>query len=171
MNIQKIFGENLRRARVKSGLSQSKLASKTDFSPVYINRIEKGKENVSLKNIWRISNILNVHISTLFSPLQNAQYRAIVFDLHYTILRLSPSRGIVYQRIFKKHGFNAHPREIKKAFSAVWKNYGDNKISEDSKNHHNEKNIEEWWFDLHFRMLKKLGLTGLTKNIEFWLEV
>ena len=162
MDIQKIFGENLRRTRIKSGLSQSKLSSKTGFSPVYINRIEKGKQNISLKNIWRISNILNVPISALFSPFQNAQYKAIVFDLHYTILRLSPTRGTVYQKIFKKHGFNAPPREIKKAFNAVWKNYGDNKISEDSKNHHDEKNIEEWWFDFHFKMLKKLGLRNKT---------
>lgn len=158
MDIQKIFGENSRRIRIKSGLSQSKLANKMGFSPVYINRIEKGEENVSLKNIWRISNGLNAPISVLFSPFQNIQYKAVIFDLHYTILRLSPSRGIMYQRIFKKHGFNARPREIKKVFSAVWNEYGDNKISEDSKNHHNEKNIEEWWFNFHFKMLKKLGL-------------
>lgn len=162
MDIQKIFGENLRRTRIKSGLSQTKLSSKAGFSPAYINRIEKGEENISLKNIWRISNILNVPISSLFSPFQNAQYKAIVFDLHYTILRLSPSRGTVYQKIFKKHGFNVHPREIKKAFSTVWNNYGDNKISEDSKNHHNEKSIEEWWYDFHFKMLKKLGLKNKT---------
>jgi HAD superfamily hydrolase (TIGR01549 family) len=64
----------------------------------------------------------------------------------------------VYQRIFKKHGFNARPREINKAFSMVWGDYGNDKISKNSKNHHNEKNIEEWWFDFHFKMLKKLGL-------------
>ena len=158
MDIQKTFGENLRRSRIKSGLSQSKLSIKTGLSPVYINRIEKGEENISLKNIWEISNVLNTPISVLFSPFQNIQYRAVIFDLHYTILRLSPSRGVIYQRIFKKHGFNAHPREIKKVFSAVWNEYGDNKISEDFKNHHNEKYIEEWWFNFHFKMLKKLGL-------------
>src|SRR3989338_8777074 len=158
MNIQKIFGENLRRARIKSGLSQSKLANKSGFSPAYVNRIEKGEENISLKNIWMISNVLNVPIKTLFSPFQDSQYKAIVFDLHYTILRLHPSRGIVYQKIFKNHGFNARPREIKKAFSAVWKDYGDRKISENSKKHHNEENIEKWWFAFHFKMLKKLGL-------------
>ena len=158
MDIQKTFGENLRRIRIKSGLSQAKLADKTGFSQVYINKIEKGEENASLQNIWKISNVLGIPISTLFSPFQNIQFKAIIFDLHYTILRLSPSRGVIYQRIFKKHGFNAHPREIKKVFSDIWNRYGDNKISEDSKKHHKEKDIEEWWFDFHFRMLKKLGL-------------
>lgn len=162
MDIQKIFGENLRRTRIKSCLSQAKFSSKAGFSTVYINRIEKGKGNISLKNIWRISHVLNIPISALFSPFQNAQYKAVVFDLHYTILRLSSSREAVYQRIFKKHGFNAPLREIKKTFSAVWESYGDNKISEDSKNHYNEKNIEEWWFDFHFKMLKKLGLNNKT---------
>lgn len=162
MDIQKIFGENLRRTRIKSGLSQSKLSSKTGFSLVYVNRIEKGEENVSLKNIWRISYVLNIPISALFSPFQNAQYKAIVFDLHYTILRLSPSRGAVYQKIFKKHGFNAHPREIKKAFSAVWQGYGYDKILEDSKNHHDEKRVEEWWSNFHCKMLKILGLKNKT---------
>lgn len=139
MNIQNIFGENLRRTRIKSGLSQSKLANKSGFSQAYVNKIEKGEENISLKNIWRISNVLDTTIPTLFSPFQNTQYKVIVFDLHYTILRLYPSRGIVYQRIFKNHGFNARPREIKKAFSAVWGNYGNNKISKNSKNHYDEK--------------------------------
>lgn len=74
MDIQKIFGENLRRTRIKSGLSQSKLSSKTGFSQIYINRIEKGGENISLKYIWRISDILNVPIATLFSPFQDVQY-------------------------------------------------------------------------------------------------
>jgi putative hydrolase of the HAD superfamily len=158
MDIQKIFGENLRRTRIKSGLSQSKLSIKTGFSLVYINKIEKGEENISLKNIWKFSNVLNIPISTLFSPFQDIEYKAVIFDLHYTILRLSPSRGVIYQRIFKKHGFNAPPREIKKVFSAVWNEYGDNKISEDFKNHHDERYIEEWWFNFHFKMLKKLGL-------------
>lgn len=63
MDIQKIFGENLRRTRIKSGLSQSKLSIKTGFSLVYINKIEKGEENISLKNIWKFSNVLNVPIS------------------------------------------------------------------------------------------------------------
>jgi len=153
------------------GLSQSKLAKKAGFSPAYVNRIEKGEENISLKKIWIISNILNTPISALFSPFQDSQYKVIVFDLHYTILRLYPSRGIVYQRIFKKHGFNAHPREIKKAFSIVWKDYGDKKISENSIKHHNEENIEKWWFDFHFKMLKRLGLKdqvvaeGINKDI------
>lgn len=158
MDIQKIFGENLRRIRIKSGLSQSELSSKTGFSPVYINRIEKGEENASLKNIWKISNILNIPVSTLFSSFQNTQYKAIIFDLHYTILRLSPSRGVVYQRIFKKYGFNAHPREIKKVFNIIWNEYGDDKISKDFKDHRDEKDIEEWWFNFHFKMLKELGL-------------
>src|SRR3989344_1962754 len=87
MNIQKIFGENLRRARIKSGLSQSKLANKSGFSPAYVNRIEKGEENISLKNIWMISNVLNVPIKTLFSPFQDSQYKAIVFDFHFKMLK------------------------------------------------------------------------------------
>ncbi len=163
MDIQKTFGENLRRIRIKFGLSQSKFSNQAGFSPVYINRIEKGEENVSLKNIWKISNVLNTPISVLFSPFQGIPYKAVIFDLHYTILRPFSSRGVMYQRIFKKHGFNAHPREIKKVFSAVWNEYGDNKISEDFKNHYNEKDIEEWWFSFHFKMLKRLGLKN--KNV------
>lgn len=157
-DIKKIFGENLRRARIKSGLSQAGLSYRTGLNPVYINRIERGKENVSLKNIWRITNTLNILISDLFSPIQNNQYKAVVFDLHYTILRLSPSRGVVYQKIFKKHGFNSRPREIKKAFNKVWDNYGDKKIAEAFLNHFTKMTIEQWWFKFHFEMLKKLGL-------------
>lgn len=157
-DIKRIFGENLRRNRLKFSLSQAKLADMMKLNPVYINRIEQGTENVSLKNIWKITNALNLPISSLFAPLQNNQYKAVIFDLHYTILRPVPSRGVMYQRIFKQHGFNARPREIKKVFSEVWSKYGNDKISEDSKNHYKEKNIEEWWFNFHLKMLKKLGL-------------
>ena len=93
--IQKTFGENLRRTRIKLGLSQAKLSYKTELSLAYINRIEQGQENVSLKNIWKIINVLDVPVSNLFSPLQSNQYKAIIFDLHYTILRLFPSRGVI----------------------------------------------------------------------------
>ena len=158
MNIQKTFGENLRRIRIKFGLSQAKLSHRAGLSPVYINGIEQGKKNVSLKNIWRITSALNILISDLFSPLQNNQYKAIIFDLHYTILRLSPSRGVVYQKILKKYGFNSHPRKIKKAFSEIWNKYGDEKIVKDCLSHYKEKTIEQWWFNFHFEMLKKLKI-------------
>ena len=167
VNIQKIFGENLRRNRIKSGLSQATLARKAGLSPVYINRIEQGNVNVSLKNIFKIISALDIQISDLFYPLQNNQYKAIIFDLHYTILRLYPSRGILYQKIFKKHGFNSHPREINKTFSEIWSKYGDEKIAETSLSHYREKTIEQWWFNFHFEMLKKLGLRdkGVAKII------
>ena len=36
--------------------------------------------------------------------MYKSKYKAVIFDLHYTILRPVPSRGVIYQRIFKKHG-------------------------------------------------------------------
>jgi len=54
------FGDNLRKIRVAQSISQQQLAFESGLSREYINRIENGKVNISLKNIVAIANILNI---------------------------------------------------------------------------------------------------------------
>lgn len=56
----KTFGNNLRKIRVQQVISQSQLGFETNLSREYINRLENGKINVSLKNIIAISKALNI---------------------------------------------------------------------------------------------------------------
>lgn len=94
----------------------------------------------------------------IFRENSQVVYKAVIFDLHYTIIRPFPSRGIFYQRVLKKYGFDFQPRMIKRAFSETWKEYGDEKITRSSLKHYKRANIENWWFDFHYLAFKKLGL-------------
>lgn len=77
--------------------------------------------------------------------------------MHQTLIRLEPSRGIVYREIMGKYGVNARAKEIKQAFSETWNNYGDGKISNEHAKHRREKDIERWWLGFHYEMLDRLG--------------
>lgn len=65
------FGKTLRRLRKKQGVSQEAFADKCDLHRTYISDIERGERNISLENIEKIANVLNVSISELFKELEN----------------------------------------------------------------------------------------------------
>ena len=58
--ILKIFGENVKKLRIKQGLSQEELARKAKLHRTYIGGIERGERNVSLLNITRIAKALGI---------------------------------------------------------------------------------------------------------------
>jgi transcriptional regulator with XRE-family HTH domain len=59
------FGDRVRTARLKLGLSQEKLALDCGLDRTYISGIERGKRNVSLINIHRLADALGVSASDL----------------------------------------------------------------------------------------------------------
>lgn len=61
------FGKRVRELRKKQGLTQEKLAelAKMDYS--YLNLIESGKKNPSLKRIGSLTRALGVKLSELFN--------------------------------------------------------------------------------------------------------
>jgi len=66
MDIKHKFGKNLKRLRLKKGLSQEKLALNADIDRTYIPSIEKGERNVSIVIAEKLAIALNVPISELF---------------------------------------------------------------------------------------------------------
>lgn len=64
--INKSFGETVRRLRSEMGWSQEKLAEYSDLDRTYIGGIERGERNPSLRNISKIAKALRVKISKLF---------------------------------------------------------------------------------------------------------
>ena len=99
------------------------------------------------------------------TAVKNKKYKAVIFDLHFTLIRLNPSRGVVYQNVLKRYGLRCQPKKIKRAFNDVWKEYGDKRISIEHSKHYNDKKIEKWWLDFHHRMLIKLGYNNKSKSI------
>ncbi len=63
------FGNNVRRERLKRGLSQEALAEKADLDRTYISGIERGVRNVSLVNIVAIARALDTLPSRLMQNI------------------------------------------------------------------------------------------------------
>ncbi len=59
------FGLHIKALRKKKNLSQEKLASLSELDRTYISGIERGKRNVSLLNIIKISEALELKASAL----------------------------------------------------------------------------------------------------------
>lgn len=68
-DIKKIFGKNVRTYRETKGLSQEKLAHLCGLHRTYIGSIERGERNISLGNIQKIANALQVEIIDLFKGI------------------------------------------------------------------------------------------------------
>ena len=64
-NILIIFGERVREIRKEKGLSQEELAHKADLHRTYIGMIERAEKNITLLNIEKIANALEVNIKEL----------------------------------------------------------------------------------------------------------
>lgn len=59
------FGQALRERRMDLRLSQEAFAEKADLHRTYIADIERGKRNVSLRNIEKIARALNLSVAEL----------------------------------------------------------------------------------------------------------
>lgn len=66
MDIIKVFGMNVRKYRNMKGISQEKLAEISNLHRTYISDIERFKRSISLENIQRIADALEVEIYKLF---------------------------------------------------------------------------------------------------------
>ena len=64
-NILKRFSDKVRRLRKSKGWTQEKLAARTGLHRTYIGSIERGERNVSLINVEKIADALEVPVETL----------------------------------------------------------------------------------------------------------
>ena len=62
-----VFAANMRRVRLRKGLSQERLASLARLHPNYISSVERRERNISIDNIEKIAAALSVPISSLFA--------------------------------------------------------------------------------------------------------
>lgn len=60
------LGERIKQLRLSTGLSQEKFALKIGMDRTYFSSVESGKRNISIINLEKIANGLNITLSELF---------------------------------------------------------------------------------------------------------
>lgn len=63
--ILNVFAENVKKYRKALSISQEELAYRADLHRTYIGMIERAEKNISLVNIEKIANALEVEIKDL----------------------------------------------------------------------------------------------------------
>lgn len=66
MDIVKVFANNVKKYRTKSGLSQEAFAEKAGLHRTYISAIEREKRSIALENVQKIADALNIDTYLLF---------------------------------------------------------------------------------------------------------
>ena len=66
-DILKKFGDRVRNLRKQKNLSQENLAEKAGLHRTYIGMIERAEKNITLINIEKIANALEVNINELIN--------------------------------------------------------------------------------------------------------
>ena len=66
MDIIKVFANNLKKYRTETGLSQESFADKCGMHRTYISAIECYRRSISLENIQRIADALEIETFKLF---------------------------------------------------------------------------------------------------------
>ena len=66
----KKVGDTIRELRNHSSLSQEQLASNSGLDRTYIGSVERGERNISVLNLKKIADALNVNTSDLLKNLE-----------------------------------------------------------------------------------------------------
>ena len=67
MDIKLLVGKRVRELRNSIGISQEELADLADLDRTYITSVECGKRNISIVNIEKLANALQVSLKKFFS--------------------------------------------------------------------------------------------------------
>ena len=74
MDIVKVFGKNLKKYRTEIGISQEAFAHKCGMHRTYISAIECYRRSISLENIQRIADALEIETYKLFIDNERTEY-------------------------------------------------------------------------------------------------
>lgn len=69
-DLDKKFGSLVRRLRKAEGYSQEGFALRAGLHPTYLNSIEQGNRNISIRTADQIAKALGTNLSSLFSELE-----------------------------------------------------------------------------------------------------
>lgn len=64
--ILSMLGENLKKYRIDANLTQEQLAEIVGIHPTYVGKLEGGKNNPSVKMLYKITRALNIKFCDIF---------------------------------------------------------------------------------------------------------
>jgi transcriptional regulator with XRE-family HTH domain len=67
LKYRRILGDNIRTRRKRAGMSQEKLAEKSDLHPVYVSAVERGVKTISVDALLRIAKAVEAHPKVFFN--------------------------------------------------------------------------------------------------------
>jgi len=67
MDIKILVGKRIREIRNQRGISQEELADLASLDRTYITSVERGKRNISIVNLEKLANALEVSLAVLFT--------------------------------------------------------------------------------------------------------
>jgi transcriptional regulator with XRE-family HTH domain len=68
MDMRKLVGKNVRRVRVKKGLTQEQFADRSGFSQQYISDLERGRRNPTVVTLFELAQALETTPTQLIKP-------------------------------------------------------------------------------------------------------
>jgi len=66
MDFNELVGKRISTLRNKKNLSQQKFANEADIERSYLTHVEKGRKNISMKTLKKITAALNVSLKDFF---------------------------------------------------------------------------------------------------------
>jgi len=73
MDMRKLVGENVRRIRVKKGLTQEQFSDLSGFSQQYLSGLETGKRNPTVVTVFELAAALGANYLDLLQPIKGAR--------------------------------------------------------------------------------------------------
>lgn len=70
MAIQEQIGERIKKIRIEKKLTQEQLAWEANVDRTYMNHVENGRKNISIKSLEKIIRALNVNFSDFFKNIK-----------------------------------------------------------------------------------------------------
>jgi transcriptional regulator with XRE-family HTH domain len=67
MKAQKLVAHNIRKLRVKNGISQENLAVDAGIDRTYVSRLERGMENPTVAVLEKLADALGIQIGAFFT--------------------------------------------------------------------------------------------------------
>ena len=66
-DILTIVGSNIRKVRLGQKMSQNQLAFEAGVTREFVNKVESGNYNISIKNLEKLATILDIEVKELFN--------------------------------------------------------------------------------------------------------